>query len=266
MKNSHSHSTTCSDPDLCYNGLIKQCVACVNRSSQATGTSTACAPPRLCYDRLIKRCMSCKMMERGAGKATRTAGTCALPHLCYDRLIKQCVDCGKLHRGTEGTTAILRVVSTANQAPHVPAARSTGQGGSEFVFGVYALVGLVLAIAAVLWFVTQKHKRRQKMQQASKEDCEENENRIIPLERQVSKSPNVLQKDGPLRHKCPYSNGTAKTATDGILERNAPCIAVTEATSLSSCDQKCTDTFPLPETELGATVLVTTKTTRVELP
>lgn len=94
----------------------------------------------------------------------------------------------------------------------------------------------------------------------------ENGNAISSLEHNVHESPNLFEKEGPALHTCPHSNGIAKTARDDILERNIHCIVVaesdvTEAISLSSCDKKCHHTFPLPATELGATVLVTTKTT-----
>lgn len=73
--------------------------------------------------------------------------------------------------------AIHRVVSTTGQETQVREAQSMGQGGSTFfVFAVYALVGLVLAIAAVMWFVTQKHKRRQRRRLTAKEDREGKDN------------------------------------------------------------------------------------------
>ncbi|XP_053109438.1 uncharacterized protein LOC128326513 isoform X3 [Hemicordylus capensis] len=231
-----------------------------NRSSTSS-TANACHGPGMCYDQLIKQCVDCKNLQRVNEKEKSINTTCFASSLCYDRLIKQCVDCGKLNRGTEETTTILRVTSTTIQ---VPATLAAYQVCSALLFGVCALVGLIVAIVMLLWFVKQQRKRRQTRRKTDKEDSEENESCPIPFEHQVHKEISLPEED-PMLCRCPYSNGTAKTARADILKENVHHVEgsdVTEDPSLSSYDKKCNHTFPLPATELGATVLVTTKTTQ----
>ncbi|XP_053109439.1 uncharacterized protein LOC128326513 isoform X4 [Hemicordylus capensis] len=226
-----------------------------NRSSTSS-TANACHGPGMCYDQLIKQCVDCKNLQRVNEKEKSINTTCFASSLCYDRLIKQCVDCGKLNRAT-----ILRVTSTTIQ---VPATLAAYQVCSALLFGVCALVGLIVAIVMLLWFVKQQRKRRQTRRKTDKEDSEENESCPIPFEHQVHKEISLPEED-PMLCRCPYSNGTAKTARADILKENVHHVEgsdVTEDPSLSSYDKKCNHTFPLPATELGATVLVTTKTTQ----
>ncbi|XP_053109437.1 uncharacterized protein LOC128326513 isoform X2 [Hemicordylus capensis] len=254
-----------------------------NRSSTSS-TANACHGPGMCYDQLIKQCVDCKNLQRVNEKEKSINTTCFASSLCYDRLIKQCVDCGKLNRGgkllikgmlkddqlheidckreqANVATTILRVTSTTIQ---VPATLAAYQVCSALLFGVCALVGLIVAIVMLLWFVKQQRKRRQTRRKTDKEDSEENESCPIPFEHQVHKEISLPEED-PMLCRCPYSNGTAKTARADILKENVHHVEgsdVTEDPSLSSYDKKCNHTFPLPATELGATVLVTTKTTQ----
>ncbi|XP_060101338.1 uncharacterized protein LOC132576316 isoform X2 [Heteronotia binoei] len=93
--------------------------------------------------------------------------TCSTPSLCYYTLIKQCVSCNILNRAHEETTAILRVASTTSQDITPPAA---AQKCPALILVVFACAGLVLAMAAVLWFVIWKQKRKTRKRKADEED------------------------------------------------------------------------------------------------
>lgn len=62
--------------------------------------------------------------------------------------------------------------------------------------------------------------------------------------------------------RCPHLNGVTMITQDDVLKENMPFTRSqeVEVISLSPHDEKCNSSFPLPATELGATVLVTTKT------
>ncbi|CAI5785918.1 Hypothetical predicted protein [Podarcis lilfordi] len=99
-------------------------------------------------------------------------------------------------------------------------------------------------------------------------NANENEKCVIAFENEPHKGHSSSPGDGdPEILRCPHSNDALNTARDDALKREVQHIAmagsdVTEAASLTSCDKKCNPTFPLPATELGATELVTTKTTQ----
>lgn len=84
----------------------------------------------------------------------------------------------------------------------------------------------------------------------------------IPFENQIHKGSSLPGEDNFVLLKCPHSNDNSHgiTLKDDSSKRAGS--DVTEAASLSSCDEKNNCTIPLPATELGATVLVTTKTTQ----
>nr|XP_056702522.1 tumor necrosis factor receptor superfamily member 13C-like [Euleptes europaea] len=182
--------------------------------------------------------------------------TCSSPNDCYDALIKKCVSCSKLNRNQEETTAILRVISTTAQEMTPP---TTAQKCPALISGICACAGLVLAMAAVLWFVIQKQKRRTRKSKADEEDPKkiEIENHY---ENHVHKGPDLPGEDNLALLRCPPSNDTSHGT---ILKDDISKMAVSDVTvasSLSSCEEKGNHTFPLPATELGATELVTTKT------
>ncbi|XP_028602796.2 tumor necrosis factor receptor superfamily member 13C [Podarcis muralis] len=242
-----------------------------NRSSHS-GVDTTCSEPGLCYDHQSKQCVHCGPRSRRSGTGT----SCHLPSLCYDRLVDQCVSCEKMQRKTEKET-------TAPIKPQAPTPLAADPACSSLLFGIYILMGLVLAVAAVLCIVILKQKRKKRMRGAEKENstdvpedfrcCEEgnakeNEKCVIAFENEPHRGRNSSPGDGdPEILMCPHSNDALKSSRDDTLKREVQHMAmagsdVTEAASLTSCDKQCNPTFPLPATELGATELVTTKTTQ----
>ncbi|XP_077197058.1 tumor necrosis factor receptor superfamily member 13C [Paroedura picta] len=184
--------------------------------------------------------------------------TCSTHHLCYDSLIRQCVSCNMLNRVHKETTAVPRVASTTSQEITPPAVVLKCPA---LISVAFACAGLVLAMAAVLWFVIQKQKRRTRKRELDEEDPEKTENCSIPFESQVHKEPYLPKEDNSDALKClplnDYSQGiTLKDDSSKMAGSD-----VTEVASFSSCE-KGNHTIPLPATELGSTVLVTTKTTQ----
>ncbi|XP_034983908.1 tumor necrosis factor receptor superfamily member 13C isoform X2 [Zootoca vivipara] len=257
LQNRSSHSgadTTCSEPGLCYDRLTTQCAPCV-KPARHSRSDISCSLPGLCYDHQSKQCVHC------GPRST----SCHLPSLCYDRLVDQCVSCEKMQRNTEKETT--------------PTPHAADPACSSLLFGIYIAMGLVLILAAVLCVVILKQKRKKRMRGAEKENstdfrcceernAEENEKCVIAFENEPPKGHSCSPGDGdPEILRCPHSNDALSTARDDTSKREVQHIAmagsdVTEAASLTSCDKKCNPTFPLPATELGATVLVTTKTTQ----
>ncbi|XP_042323716.1 uncharacterized protein LOC121930847 [Sceloporus undulatus] len=189
--------------------------------------------------------------------------TCHHRSLCYDRLIEKCVSCKVMQRGgTKEETTTIRVASFTTQ---IPASLTAEQTCSALTFGLYVFVGLTFTIAVLCLVTYLKQKRRKKMSKAGKENSKENDHTIEnEIHKDLGCSPGD---DSPELPDCPHSIVTSNTSTEDILEKNAHHFALTgcdamEAVFLPSFDNDCNPTFPVPATELGATMLVTTKTTQ----
>lgn len=146
-----------------------------------------------------------------------------------------------------------------------PAQFHTGnQNCSALIFGVCAFVELVI-IMAMLCLVILK-QRRKRLRKTGIENSKENGNCTSFLANEAHTSHDCRPEDyDPGQLRCPHLNGVTKTTQDDVLKENMPCIAFTrsqefEVIPLCPHDEKYNSPFPLPATELGATVLVTTKT------
>ncbi|XP_039191529.1 uncharacterized protein LOC120304702 [Crotalus tigris] len=188
--------------------------------------------------------------------------TCHHPSFCYDKLTKECHSCKHMQRGfRKVTTTIVGTTSITTQ----PVQFHTGnQNCSALIFGFYAFWGLVI-IMAMLWLVILK-QRWKRRRQTGKENSQENGKCTCFLANEAQRNHDWGPGNndlGPLR--CPHLNGATMITHDDVLKENMPCVACTrsqevEMISLCPPDEKCNSSFPLPATELGATVLVTTKT------
>ncbi|XP_058046566.1 uncharacterized protein LOC131202058 [Ahaetulla prasina] len=189
--------------------------------------NTTCHDPSFCYDRLINKCYSCRHMQRGSRKETTTAfGTTTL------------------------TTQPVRV-------------HAGNQNCSALIFGFCVFVGLVIFMA-MLWLVIlkQRQKRRRK---TGKENSQENGMCTCFLANETQTNNDCEPGDHDLGQlRCPHLNGVTMISQDDALKENMPCVAFTRSQEFeeisSPHDEKCNSSFPLPAIELGATVLVTTKT------
>ncbi|XP_032643056.1 tumor necrosis factor receptor superfamily member 13C [Chelonoidis abingdonii] len=181
---------------------------------------------------------------------------------CFDPLTKGCVMCTDLPgHSEEDTTCHTSVAPSSTQAPApVPG----------LIFGIPALVGLVLVLAALCGLLTCKVRRRRRRKRRSPdENPKENLDCVISCESQACKGPKLPEEDDLILATCPHVNGALKHAGGagrGDFSKRKPVFQggagsdVTELSVLSATNEERDHGFPLPATELGATVLVTTKT------
>nr|XP_023955853.1 tumor necrosis factor receptor superfamily member 13C [Chrysemys picta bellii] len=199
-------------------------------------------------------------MARGSLDRHQDA-TCSLP-LCFDPLIKGCVRCTDLPgHSEEDTTCHTSVAPTSTQAP---------APGPGLIFGIPALVGLVLVLAALCGLLTCKvRRRRQRKRRIPDEKPKESLDSVISCESQACKGPKLPEEDDLVLATCPHVNGTLKHAGPagrGDFSKRKPVFQggagsdVIKLSVLSAGNEERDHGFPLPATELGATVLVTTKT------
>ncbi|CAN0059500.1 unnamed protein product [Bubo scandiacus] len=199
-----------------------------------------------------------------SGKAV-AASSCLSPQ-CFDLLTKSCVKCSDLFK--DNTTEPARVVPTSTLAPTLP---SVDLPSTLLIFGVPAAVGLILALAAFLGFLACKVGKRRKKRKAVDKEAEANMDATRPLPSPGCQDAAVPEGDAALAPTpCLHLNGGLKMlglpGKPGAKRR--PCCrgdADGDIILLSTVyprHEECNHGFPLPATELGATALVTTKTTQ----
>ncbi|CAN8211508.1 unnamed protein product [Coccothraustes coccothraustes] len=170
---------------------------------------------------------------------------------CFDTLTKSCIKCSDLFQDntTEPTLA--------------PTLTST-----FLIFGVPVVVGLILVLAAICVFLACKEGKRRRKRKAADEEDKENIDTPSPLPGQDSAMP---EGDGALSPApCLHLVGSLKVPGPPRRARakQRPCCqgdADGDIVLLSAVyprPEECNHSFPLPATELGATALVTTKTTQ----
>ncbi|XP_014162839.1 tumor necrosis factor receptor superfamily member 13C-like [Geospiza fortis] len=170
---------------------------------------------------------------------------------CFDTLTKSCIKCSDLFQDntTEPTLA--------------PSLSST-----FLIFGVPVVVGFILVLAAVCVFLACKEGKRRRKRKAADEEDKENIDTTSPLPNQDSAMP---EGDGALNPApCLHLVGSLKMPGPPRKARakQGPCCqgdADGDIVLLSAVyprPEECNHSFPLPATELGATALVTTKTTQ----
>ncbi|XP_013907515.1 PREDICTED: uncharacterized protein LOC106537793 isoform X2 [Thamnophis sirtalis] len=155
--------------------------------------------------------------------------TCPDPNFCYDRLIKRCYSCKRMQRGSRKETII---------------------------------------IMAILWLVILK-QRRKRRRKTGKENSQENGKCACILANEAQTNHDCEPRDNDLGQlQCPHLNAVTMITQDDVLKENIPCVAFTrsqEVITSSPHDEKCNSLFPLPATEFGATMLVTTKTIQEDI-
>ncbi|XP_014738050.1 PREDICTED: tumor necrosis factor receptor superfamily member 13C-like [Sturnus vulgaris] len=184
-----------------------------------------------------------------SGKAA-IAPSC-LSFECFDTLTKSCIKCSDLFKDntTEPTLA--------------PTLTST-----FLIFGVPLLVGLILVLAAFCGFLACKVGKQRRRMKVEDEEDKENVDMTSPL---PSQDPAVPEGHGALSPApCLHLVGSQKMPGPPRKARakQRPCCqgdADGDIVLLSTVyprPEECNHSFPLPATELGATALVTTKTTQ----
>ncbi|XP_006120590.2 tumor necrosis factor receptor superfamily member 13C [Pelodiscus sinensis] len=183
--------------------------------------------------------------------------------LCFDILTKACVSCSELAgKSKEETTYhITSIAPTSTQAPVL---------SPILLFGIPALVGLVLVLVA-LWvlLVCRVRRWRQRKKRRPDEKPKENLCNVTSCESQACKRLKLPEENDHVLATCPHLNGALKhagSAGRGDFSKKKPVFQggagsdVIKLAALSTGNEECDHGFPLPATELGATVLVTTKT------
>ncbi|XP_061212925.1 tumor necrosis factor receptor superfamily member 13C isoform X2 [Neopsephotus bourkii] len=200
-----------------------------------------------------------------SGKAV-SASSC-LSSQCFDPLTKSCVKCSDLFK--ENTKPASAVPASALEPTHP----STDLPSTLLIFGVPAAVVFVLVLATLLGFLVCKlGKWRRKMKAADKE-AQANMEATSPLPIPGCQDPAVTEEDATLDlalAPCQHLNGGLKMLNPSgkAGAKRGPCCqgdADGDIILLSTVyprHEECNHGFPLPATELGATALVTTKTTQ----
>ncbi|KFU88666.1 hypothetical protein M959_09542, partial [Chaetura pelagica] len=213
-----------------------------------------------------------------SGKAAAPA-SCLSPQ-CFDLLTKSCVKCSELFKKSTSKRALLTLpafhptaepsstVPTSTLAPTPP---SVDLPSTVLIFGIPAVVGVILAVAVLWGFLACKVGRQRRKRKAADEEAEANVDAALPLPCLGCKDPAALEGDAALASApCPNINGGQKTPGQprkaGAKRR--PCCQgdadgdIVLLTTAYPRHEECSHCFPLPATELGATALVTTKTTQ----
>ncbi|KAM4781995.1 tumor necrosis factor receptor superfamily member 13C isoform 1-T1 [Cyanocitta cristata] len=184
-----------------------------------------------------------------SGKAA-IAPSC-LSFECFDTLTKSCIKCSELFKdnATEPTLA--------------PTLTST-----FLIFGVLVVVGLILVLAALCGFLACKvGKWRRKRKAAEEEDKE----KVSIASRLPGQDPAIPEGDGALKPApCLHLDGSLKMPGPPRKARTKqrPCCQgnadgdIVLLSTIYPWPEERNHSFPLPATELGATALVTTKTTQ----
>ncbi|KFQ51838.1 hypothetical protein N333_05411, partial [Nestor notabilis] len=198
-----------------------------------------------------------------SGKAV-SASSC-LSSQCFDLLTRSCVKCSDLFKENTKPT---HVVLTSALEPTLPA---TDLPSTFLTFGVVAAVVFVLVLTTLLGFLVCKLGKWRRKRKAADEEAQANVKATSPLPIPGCQDPAVMEGDATLAPvPCEHLNGGLKMLRPpgkaGAKRR--PCYqgdADGDIILLSTVyprHEECNHGFPLPATELGATALVTTKTTQ----
>ncbi|XP_014112067.1 PREDICTED: uncharacterized protein LOC102103626 isoform X2 [Pseudopodoces humilis] len=183
-----------------------------------------------------------------SGKAA-IAPSC-LSFECFDTLTKSCIKCSDLFKDNTKPTLAPTLTSTF------------------LTFGVPVVVGFILVLAALCGFLACKMGKRRRTRKTADEEDKENTDIASPL---PSQDPAMPEGDGALSPTpCLYLDESLKMPGPPrkAKAKQRPCCqgsADGDIVLLSAVyprPEECNHSFPLPATELGATALVTTKTTQ----
>nr|XP_030118764.3 tumor necrosis factor receptor superfamily member 13C isoform X2 [Taeniopygia guttata] len=183
-----------------------------------------------------------------SGKAA-IAPSC-LSFECFDTLTKSCIKCSDLFQDNTKPTLAPTVTSTF------------------LIFGLPVVVGFILVLAAICVFLACKEGKQRRKRRAADEEDKENTDIASPLPSQDSAMPEgdgalnpapCLHLAGSLKMSGPPRKARAKQRPCCQGDADGDIVLVSAACPRT---EECNHSFPLPATELGATVLVTTKTTQ----
>ncbi|XP_009321020.1 PREDICTED: tumor necrosis factor receptor superfamily member 13C [Pygoscelis adeliae] len=198
-----------------------------------------------------------------AGKAA--AAFSCLSSQCFDLLTRSCVKCSDLFK--DNTTEPAHSAPTSALAPTLP---SVDLLSTLLIFGVPAVVGLILSLAAFWGFLVCKVGKPRRKRKAADEEAEANMDAASPLPSPGCQDPAVPKGDAAVAPApCPHLNGGLKMLgpPEKAGAKRRPCCRgdtddIVLLSTVYPLHKECNHGFPLPATELGATALVTTKTTQ----
>ncbi|XP_069710492.1 tumor necrosis factor receptor superfamily member 13C [Phaenicophaeus curvirostris] len=199
-----------------------------------------------------------------SGKAD--AASSCLSSQCFDTLTKSCVECSALFK--DNTTEPARVAPTSALMPTL----STVDLPRNFlIFGVLTVMGIILVLAALWGFMACKVGKKRRKSKVVDQEAEANVDTTSPLPSPGCQDCATLEADVALAPaSCLHLNGGLKMPGPpgkAGAKRRVCCQgdADGDIILLSAVYPRHEDhnhSFPLPATELGATALVTTKTTQ----
>ncbi|OXB57027.1 hypothetical protein ASZ78_000596 [Callipepla squamata] len=205
------------------------------------------------------------MQERSAmaspGKAD--AGASCLSSQCFDPLTRSCVMCSELFgdNATEPSPA----VPSSDTLPTIP---SMDLSSSLLIFGVPALVGLLLALAALWGFLACKMEKQRRKRRKTEQEVEESLGNAGSLPSSACLDTTTPEGNAdPVQGPCPHRNGGLRMPRREGAKRQPCCQGDVKGDMVLLATawprhKEHNHGFPLPATELGATALVTTKTTQ----
>ncbi|XP_067415056.1 tumor necrosis factor receptor superfamily member 13C [Emydura macquarii macquarii] len=206
-------------------------------------------------------------MPRGSSDRRTDAHPPCLYRQCFDILTQGCVSCTELHGAVEEETTYHTSVAPASTQASAPT--KVDLPGPGLIFGIPALVGLVLALVALWGLLTCKVRKRWRRKSGRPDEkSKENLHCVVSCESQAWKGPKLPEEDLVMA-TCPHLNGALKHAGSAgrgdfskrkLVFQGGAGSDVIELSALSAGNEERDHGFPLPATELGATVLVTTKT------
>ncbi|XP_017683057.1 PREDICTED: tumor necrosis factor receptor superfamily member 13C-like [Lepidothrix coronata] len=197
-----------------------------------------------------------------SGKAA-IASSC-LSFECFDTLTKSCIKCSELYKDNTTLPLLTLLASHPTAEPTLaPTLTST-----FLIFGVPVAVVFILILVALCGFLACKVGKWRRKRKAADEEAKANMDTASPL---PSKDPAMPEGDGALDPElCSHLDGGLKMLgpPEKARAKRRPCCqgnADGDIILLSTVyprHEECNHSFPLPATELGATALVTTKTTQ----
>ncbi|NXM42462.1 TR13C factor, partial [Gymnorhina tibicen] len=197
-----------------------------------------------------------------SGKAA-IAPSC-LSFECFDTLTKSCIKCSELFKDNTTLPRLTLPASRPTAEPTLaPALTST-----FLIFVVPVVTVFILVLAALCGFLACKVGKWRRKRKAADEEDKENVSTASPLPGQ---DPAVPEGEGALNPApCPHLDRSLKMP--GPLRKarakQRPCcqgdadVDIVLLSTVYPRPEECNHSFPLPATELGATALVTTKTTQ----
>ncbi|XP_065482912.1 tumor necrosis factor receptor superfamily member 13C [Caloenas nicobarica] len=208
----------------------------------------------------------------------KDAASC-LSSQCFDTLTKLCVECSDLLKdhttlslltppASRPTAEPARAAPTSAQEPTLP---SVNLPSTLLIFGVPAMVGFILVLAALWGFLACKVGRQRKKRKVMDKEAEANVDATgslpglgcqdtVMLEADAALAPALcLNLNGSLKMPGPPGKAGAKRRPCCQGDANGDIVLLS---AVYPRHEECNHSFPLPATELGATALVTTKTTQ----